>query len=475
MKSRWLCFLFLFLSLYQMPAWADPFLPGFVGGLDPGIPTHVSPTGIFTNPAVIGRLKKNTGIFHFSPIYQSTDIKRATISSETGRVDPGGDLVFPEVNFSQSIMDFFLAFTTNFGMDRITLGIAFFSPHREALQVKHPALRYHLVERSLANYFLTPTLSIRLHRKFHVGFGLSYAYSSFDFSLTRDRFLRGDLPEDALQRFEAGGRNDEHVHVQGTDNNFGFNFGFYWQLQKFMFLAGSYRSKIRALDYTRVKASGTGSITRMDAEEEWETLSGNAKLVTTFPDVANLGILRRMTRDWWMDFSLTWTRFDSHKNWKYYLSGKELASSSLTNWDLNITEYRGFQDTFAPQLTAFYRPATEVEAILSLRYATPAVPEKWVNAAIVDNHSLNLLFSFSYRFGDFLTARLGYSLQYMLPLNVDDSGYDPTLARACLDSHIDVVWSEACRATYGGRAISSAAGTYRKITHQIGLGVEFTF
>ncbi|MBU1068315.1 outer membrane protein transport protein [Myxococcota bacterium] len=468
-------FLLLFALLFASPAAADPFGPRFVGGLDPGIPTHVANTGIYTNPAVIGRLKTNTAVFHFSPMFQTLDIDRATIDSSTGLPDPAGDMAFPNVNITHNLLDFYVGFTTNFGMDRITLGLAFFAPQRQELHTKHPALRYHLVDRSIANYFLTPALSVKLHRKFHAGFGLSYAFSTFDITMTRDRYLRGDLPDTAPQHYEAGGDNDEKVHAAGTDNNFGFHFGFLWQLDKFIFLAGSYRSKIRALDYTQIKADGSGSISRVTTEDGPITLSGNAKLVTTFPDTANLGIVRRFSRDWWFDATITWTRWGAHKNWKYYLSGRELANSNLTNWDLNITEYRGFQDTFSPQMTAFYRPTTGFEAIISLRYGPPAVPEKWVNASAVDNHAIEALFSVSYQITDFLTARLGYALEYMIPLNVNESGYDPSAAQACLDSHIDVVWSEACRATYGGRALPTAAGEYRKVTHQIGLGLEFKF
>lgn len=475
MKRPGLAIPFLLLLALAGPAAADPFGPRFIGGLDPGIPTHVSPTGIYTNPAVIGRLRTNTGVFHISPMFQSLDIDRATIDSSTGLPDPQGDLNFRNVELNQNLLDFFAGFTTNFGMDRITLGLAVFAPHRQELHTTHPALRYHLRDRSIANYFITPALSVKLHRKFHAGFGLSYTFSTFDVTILRDRYLRGDLPATVPERFENGGDGDERVHVAGTDNNFGFHFGFLWLLDRDLFLGGSYRSKIRALDYTQIKADGEGSITRADDAGVMATLSGNGKIVTTFPDTANLGLLRRFTRDWWFDATLTWTRWESHKGWKYYLSGRELANSSLTNWDLNITEYRGWRDTFSPQVTAFYRPITGFEALISLRYGMPAVPEKWVSAAAVDNHAIELLFSVSYPVTDFLTARLGYALEYMIPLTVDESGYDPSLARACLDSHIDVVWSEACRDTYGGRALPTAAGKYRKITHQIGLGLEFKF
>lgn len=469
-----ICLIILFLST-ACPVQADPFAPRFIGGLDPGIPNHVTPTGIFTNPAVIGRLRTNTGIVHFSPMFQTLGIDRATIDSDTGLPDPQGDLVFPEVNLTHNLLDLFVGFTTNFGMDRITLGLAFFAPHRQELHTTHPALRYHLRDRSIANYFITPALSVKLHRKFHAGFGLSYAFSTFDVTIMRDRYLRGDLPDTVPERYENGDDGDEKVRVAGTDNNFGFHFGFLWMIDRYLFLGGSYRSKIRALDYTQIKADGDGTITRADDAGVLYSLTGNGKIVTTFPDTATLGIMRRFTRDWWFDATLTWTRWESHKSWKYYLSGRELANSSLTNWDLNITEYRGWQDTYSPQLTAFYRPAAGFEALVSLRYGPPAVPEKWVSAAAVDNHAIELLFSVSYPVADFLTARLGYALEYMIPLTVEASGYDPSLARACLDSHIDVVWSEACRATYGGQALPTAAGDYRKISHQIGIGLEFKF
>lgn len=454
---------------------ADPFGPRFVGGLDPGIPGHAAVTSIPINPAVMGLLPNNSLAVHFSPLYQNLSVKRTPISSVTGIPDPNGDLRFPKVNFSQNMMDFFVGFSTNFGMDRITLGLAFFSPQRQDLHVKHPALRYHLVDRSITHLFFIPSLSVRLHRKFYAGFGLGYTFSSFEMTLVRDRYLRGDLPELLPTRHENGGIGDETIKFNGTDNNFGFQFGFFWKLEKYLFLAGSYRSKIRALDYTAVKAQGKGSITQADSNGEWKTYTGNAKIVSSFPDAAAIGLSYHWMHDWWVDATLTWTRFSAHKNWKYYLAGGDLAMTNFTNWDLNITEYRGFQDTWSPQATLFYRPQTGFEAIFSLRYSPPAVPEKWVNPSTVDHHALEGLMSFSYQITNSIVARLGYALEYMIPLKIEKSGYDPSQAIACLESHIDVVWSESCRTTYSGRALPSAAGEYRKVTHQIGLGVEIKF
>lgn len=473
--KRFAIWCILWFVLVPLPALADPYGPRFIGGLDPGIPGHAAVTGIPVNPAVMGLLPNNSLALHFSPVYQSLTAHRATISSATGRPDPSGDMAFPSVDFSQNFMDFYAGFTTNFGMDRITLGFALFSPQRQDLHAAHPSLRYHLVDRSITHLFFIPSLSVRLHRKFYAGFGLGYTYSRFDMTLMRDRYLLGDLPSTLPARHENGGEGDEKIQATGTDNNFGFQFGFFWRLEKYLFFSGSYRSKIRALDYTSIKAQGSGSITRLEEDGTWKTYTGNAKIVTTFPDTVALGLTYHWMRDWWADASLTWTRWSAHKNWKYYLSGRELANSNFTNWDLNITEYRGFEDAFSPQATLFYRPNTGFEAIFSLRYSTPAVPAKWVDAGTVDNHSLAGLVSFSYEITKGIKARLGYSLEYMIPLNVEDSGYDPSQAIACLDSHIDVVWSESCRATYGGRALPTAAGEYRKVTHQIGLGMEFTF
>lgn len=470
-----MAFLFFFLmALHAGPLQADPFGPRFTGGLDPGIPGHAAVTGIPLNPAVIGLLIGNNAALHFSPCFQSLSTHRATISSATGLPDPNGDLRYPTVEFSQNILDFYAGFTTNFGMDRITLGLALFSPQSQDLHVSQK-LRYHLVDRSVRHLFFVPALSVRLHRKFYAGFGLGYTYSEFDMTLVRDRYLRGDLPPDLPARHENGNTGDETIQASGTDNNFGYQFGFFWRIEKYLFLSGSYRSKIRALDYTAVKAHGSGSITRFEEDGQWHTYEGNAKIVTTFPDTAAIGLTYQFLPDWWMDATLSWTRWSSHKNWKYYLSGKEFANSNFTNWDLNITEYRGFQDVLSPQATLFYRPKTNFEAIFSLRYSPPAVPAEWVNPAAVDNHAVSGLMSFSYRMPYGITARVGYSLEYMIPLTVKDSGYDPSLAIACLDSHIDVVWSQSCRATYGGKALPSAAGEYRKITHQVGLGLEIAF
>ncbi len=468
----------LIFSIFLLwPTWvmADSFLPLYIGGVDPGITTMPVTTGIINNPAVIGKIENTRFSMYFSPVFQFLDVNRATISSVTGLPSPGGDLVFDEVGYSNNIYDYFVGMTTDFGYDRITLGLAIYSPFRQEFKQLPSPLRYHLSDRNFFNLFITPVVSMKLHRKFYFGFGLSYIYSRFRLGLVRDRYLRADLPESAEERFEAKGIANEKITVDSSDNNFGFSFGFYYLPKKWLEFGGTYRSKIRSLDSASVETHGKGYITRYFDGEGYKTLEGNSKMETTFPDIISLGAKIKLSRNWWGDFTLSWIRWSSHQKLQVLLTGSDFTNVALRNWDLNISSYRGFQDVLTPQFTFMYKPHKGFNFNTAIRYLPPATPEKWVNPAAVDNHSLTLQFTASFEVFEFVNLKVGYGIDWMIPLNVENSGYDPNLARICIENHIDVVWCSECQDTYQGKAVSSGNGNYKRITHQVGIGVDFNF
>ncbi|MBN2724545.1 MAG: outer membrane protein transport protein [Deltaproteobacteria bacterium] len=465
----------IILCMVPSRASADSFLPRFMGGIDPGIPTDNKVSGIYFNPAAIGKIKGTSISLSFSPNFQTSTASRYPISTLTGNTSATPDKFFSSGSYSNNIWDFFGGITTDFGMDRITLGIAVFSPLQQDISDVPEPLKYHLVERKLMNLFISSVVSLKLHKKFHIGFGLSYVYSKIHMDVIRDRYLRGTTPDGVLEAYETGGYADEKVIVDSDDNNFGFSVGFYWLVKKWLTVGGSYRSKIRGIDSTGVRTTGSGSITRYVDGEGFTTLNGDAQLTTSFPDSYNLGAKIKLSRYWEGDFTLTWTRWSTHKSMKILLSGNDFTNSSLTNWDLNISSYRGFQDTITPQLTMFYTGLRGFSFITSLRYLPPSTPLSWVNPSVVDNHSVELLLSSTFKVFSNMSIRLGYAVSYMFETDVSKSGYDPSLAIICLDNHIDVVWSQACRDTYAGKAMPTAAGVYNRITHQIGLGIELSF
>jgi long-subunit fatty acid transport protein len=467
----------LLLLLTVSPAWGDSFLPRFIGGVDPGVPTDEALTGIVVNPAIIGKLRGTNVSIYYSPIFQNIDVQRSPILSLTGNPGPGADISFPNASYSNNIVDYFFAASTDFGMDRVTLGIAVYSPFRQNFTNTPAAIRYHLIDRDIMNLHVTPVVSLKLHRKFYFGFGLSYVYTKVNMEIIRDRFLRGNVPLGTSDFYEQSGKVDEKVVINTADSNLGFNLGFHLLIKKWLFLGGSYRSKIRSLNDGSVNTTGSGSITRwFDDSSSYRTLNGSAKMSTTFPDILNLGIKMRLSRTWWADFTTTWTRWSAHKSMKVLLSGNDFANSSLANWDLNITSYRGFQDVVAPQLTFFFNPKTGFKFTTSLRYNPPATPKEWVNPAAVDNHSIDFMLSTSFKVFDFITFRIAYSLEYMFPITIENSGFDPTISRTCLDNHIDVAWCGECLSTMNdGKSLPSAAGTYKKISHQIGFGIDIKF
>ncbi len=150
-------------------------------------------------------------------------------------------------------MDFYAGFTTNFGMDHITLGVALFSPQRQELHVTHPALRYHAVDRSITHLFFipctfcaaAPQILRRIRPWIHF------------FPVRHDARARPYLGRFAGipdRPHENGGAAMRKSRSTATDNNFGFRLDSSGKWRNLSLFFGILSQQNPALDYTTVKA-----------------------------------------------------------------------------------------------------------------------------------------------------------------------------------------------------------------------------
>jgi hypothetical protein len=73
-----------------------------------------------------------------------------------------------------------------------------------------------------------------------------------------------------------------------------------------------------------------------------------------------------------------------------------------------------------------------------------------------------------------LVIQLGYGLDYRPSATSADSDYNPIDRLACIDSGFDYS-TTACQHVREGYAIPTAAGTYRRLTHALRLGLRYDF
>ena len=73
-----------------------------------------------------------------------------------------------------------------------------------------------------------------------------------------------------------------------------------------------------------------------------------------------------------------------------------------------------------------------------------------------------------------VVAQLGYGIDFRPTVDVDDSEYNPIDRLDCIDSGFDYS-TTACQRVRDGYAIPTAAGSYRRITHALRLGLRYDF
>ena len=296
--------------------------------------------------------------------------------------------------------DAFFGFATDLGSDSVVLGVAVYTPFAELDRFpgsKVPgddaSQRYHRVSVDWFNIFISPVVSVKFHRRFYVGVGLTYVRSILNMSFYRDRTIR--------ETYKPGNEDDyvvedpmrgERVSIEAADNSVTFNLGVLVILPGEVSVGLAYRSKALGLERSNVEASGKVTVTRHDESEGgWKDVSGRAKVYYVLPDSLSLGVGWSPHKKWELDLNLEWVHFSVHKNIHFKFSGNQFRAANMGNWDVNFKHYRGFEDVWRIHAGAAYRPLENLRLGGSVGFESAATEEKWVNAAAVDAHKAEFL------------------------------------------------------------------------------------
>jgi hypothetical protein len=105
---------------------------------------------------------------------------------------------------------------------------------------------------------------------------------------------------------------------------------------------------------------------------------------------------------------------------------------------------------------------------------TSAVPVSNVNAAAVDGFKIEPILASEVSLGRHLRLEAGYALEWMLPVSVDNSVFDPSAAAACAQAQGDLR-APACQARRAGQARPTAAGRYTMLRHTLAFVATVSF
>jgi long-subunit fatty acid transport protein len=434
--------------------------PVFVG------PTDAHVTAIYTNPAAAGLMKGTHVFMSAAGRLDYTGIDRSTIDSADGEPAAGGDKSFaPESQTALTVTNFF-GFVTDFSSNNVTLSLATFSPFAENQASGGPALAYHSAGGSFYSQAIALGISYRIQNWITFGVALNALFSTIHLEFARDTVL------DTCAAPPCG--VEDPAHAQRFDIHTGFD------LAPRTFNAAFYLN-VGVLLNLGDWVVGASVVTpplpafQKDADADVTppggaaAVTGGAQVSYSLPAVVNLGLRRPFFRDFDFVVNARYVFFSVQDKIDLRFFGRPLILAGVPEW---VVRYRGLGDALAVEAGLEQAPATAVRRGARLRFETSAVPEGAQAADQVDAPKLQLAGGLELRVTPRVALVVGYALTLFLPGDATPSAFSPRAQIDCTASGYDID-TAACAAARAGRAIPTAAGSYRRIGNELTVGLAY--
>ncbi len=268
------------------------------------------PSALFYNPAGITQLDGAHLLIGTTSVIQESEYPTPinTIQHQQER-----DFLFPS--------SLYYTYQLN---DRLTAGVAFYSPFEATVEWKDGFPGAFSNRRfDLSTLSITPSLAVKLSDTFSIGVGLSYITSDVVFERTlfdiRSRTaLAQELVNQGIPAVVSDIPTNGSQIINGEATDFAFNIGFRLQPNDRLAFGLTYRSGTE-LSYEledtsvvfNVPATGNPSI---DFFMSQQFPSGRAETALDLPDLVALGIFHRLSdrMDWEFDLTITrWSTFET--------------------------------------------------------------------------------------------------------------------------------------------------------------------
>lgn len=467
------------------PAGATPLLDPHVGGLVFVGPTSPSVSAIFWNPAAAGLMRGTHILFtggarldldlvHRAPIDTSTGEAANATTLETNRRSFGSDTLTPVTPGA------FVGISSDLKTESVTVGFASYVPFAQSLSSADD-LRYHQDGGSFYAIYNTISVSFRATNRLIFGGGFNFISKSLSLRYREDTALPGcSGTTTGCVENPAAARSYSLRGYNILPSVLGFNFGIMVKPTSRMWIGLAYVSTPRTFSGQSIHLDFNGSATITPAPDEMKSgdLHGNARVLTTLPQMINVGARYEIVaadigqRGLYGLASLRWVDTASHEDYVVQLSGKELRDAGIPELS---KRWRGFDGMlFSGMLTA---DAGLEEAAGSqwrlgahLRLSSPGVPLGAVAPDQIDGWSAELAGGLETRISTSWTLTLHSSVGAMLPRTVGASDFSPSSAIDCTKSGYDL---DVCAAARRGSAIPTAAGSYQQYTFDVMVGLSY--
>ncbi len=440
-------------------------------------PTTGDLAAVYWNPAALGLMRGYQIMLGGGMRSTHVTVERAGLAQTTGQPFPsasGRGLEHP-VNWP-------LGPTGLWGMGlevagRFALGVAGYTPFSQELSFEtsaggDPATSYHLIKMATRHHAMAAALAIQITDWLQLGVapGLLLGYGRLVFN--EDTASGSEDPASAA-RYDLATR--------GT------------QAPAYFVAAGiHYRRAAWDVGFAYTSAPlGTDGQIRLAMKQTWVVppagvgglcdFLGDASQPCVFsemryrlPDMFTGGVTWRAMPQLAVTGMARWLRYGSHDDIDLRLvgpSGDRLAKSGVAD---HLRLFRGFRDSWDVRARVVHTPVAWWRWSGTLRVETSAIPSSHVNAAAVDGLKIEPMVASEFSLGRHLRLAGGYALEWMLPVTVDHSVFDPSAAATCAQAQGDLN-APSCQARRAGQARPTAVGRYTLLRHTLAVTATVSF
>ncbi|HET6611871.1 MAG TPA: outer membrane protein transport protein [Kofleriaceae bacterium] len=457
-------------------AMASPFEDPSVGGAVFTGPASPHATSIYINPAALG-----IGI-HGHHFYLGGTARIDQLSVDRRLIDPHSGATLPGPTATAAPLSPGGALSYYYVGERISGGISVHAPFAERFVDDSPALRFHSAGGDHYQWFASTGAAFRLTKRIYFGVGLSLAYSQLHLSLYRDTALEaGNDPTRgidsdcggtpcgfenplAAQRYDIDVGTGKFTNIFDTKNvalSVGAAVEFidgWWVAASFIEPPGGFDELDLPGEVTVHGAPRDGSVVR----------EGNAEVTFRLPHTVYLGIRGLVSPQFDLLATVRWQNLSVHDALDIRFFGPELREGiDIPQW---YQRYRGFQDTVQLAVGLERTPYTNLRYGARLLYETAAVDDEAVTPLAVAGQSISLGLGGQVRLAQHLVLTAGYNLAWHPEVTADPSAFDPMARLRCVDSGYAY---DQCAAAREGRALPTAAGDYRKLSHSLMFSIRY--
>ncbi len=437
-----------------------------------------NPTSIDINPAALGLSVASEFYIAALGVLDRYSIDRDALDVDTGMLSSGADAITAYTASPGGT----LAYVWHTGTDsRITLGFQLLKTAPAERFVENDAFRYH----TLGGYHrtvspLTIAASVRLTKRLYVGVSIAAQSNFLKLRYARDTALESGRDPDRGIDSDCSGSPcgvenpfaDELYEVE-VDSGLlstaiiAANLGAVVRIAKDMWLGLGYHTP----PGLAIQNELTGQVNVVRSPRDMrEQITGAASVYISQPASVDMELRASLRHRLELHVGGRWEHLSRLQSYDVRGYGSTLPPNDIPEWQLRP---RGFHDTFA-LWAGVEQVERESPLVLGGRIGveSSAIDNKRTSPLTVAPISATLDFGVQYALSDQLRVQFTYGLQYFLPVDVEDSAFDPRSRLQCFDSGFDYS-TPGCANVRNGYAIPTATGEYQRIEQAIRVAVRF--